>query len=279
MGASKRGDVPTTVFANSNVFSYWKANHYWTGSKPIVAKDGGGGMIRIKHQSGWDGRIVFLTFAETTAGSSPSMKRRVTMTHEGYALDVSGSARTENDLYVNMKLGVGTTSPTEKLTVAGKALAEEVIVKPQSEWADYVFEEGYDLRSLKEVARFIEEKGHLPEVPTAESVEKTGLRLGEMDATLLQKIEELTLYAIEQKKRADSLSGQLSRQRRQMQDLRRRLTRRQEQAGRRRARVESREKRIRRLERQVELLRSALKQSGLKVDEAPASPPSPENED
>jgi len=110
--------------------------------------------------------------------------------------------------YVRGKVGVGTGSPSEKLSVAGNVLAEEIIVRPQDQWADFVFENGYNLPTLKEVSRFIEKKGHLPSVPSAESVKKNGLRLGEMDATLLQKVEELTLYAIKQKKRADSLASQ-----------------------------------------------------------------------
>jgi hypothetical protein len=85
-----------------------------------------------------------------------------------------------------------------------------VIVKPQVEWADYIFEESYELGSLEEVSSFIEKEGHLPDVPSAESVEQHGLRLGEMDATLLQKMEELTLYSIKQNERADSLDRRLS---------------------------------------------------------------------
>jgi outer membrane murein-binding lipoprotein Lpp len=103
---------------------------------------------------------------------------------------------------------VGTDPTNKKLSVAGTVLAEEVMVRSQSEWPDYVFELDYDLRTLEEVASFIGERGRLPAVPSTESIEKNGFRLGEMDATLLQKVEELTLYAIKQKKRADSLASQ-----------------------------------------------------------------------
>jgi hypothetical protein len=109
-------------------------------------------------------------------------------------------------------VGIGTTSPNKKLSVAGNVLAEGVVVKPQSGWADYVFRENYDLPTLEEVSSFIGRKNHLPGVPSAESVRKNGLHLGEMDATLLRKVEELTLYAIEQKKRADSLAVRLDSQ-------------------------------------------------------------------
>lgn len=107
-------------------------------------------------------------------------------------------------------VGIGTKeSPPEKLSVAGNVLAEEVIVKPQSEWADFVFEESYELPGLEEVSSFIEKEGHLPDVPSAEEVKEEGLRVGEMDAALLQKVEELTLYAIEQKERLGVAMEQL----------------------------------------------------------------------
>ncbi|WP_185157286.1 cell wall anchor protein [Chryseobacterium sp. LAM-KRS1] len=67
-------------------------------------------------------------------------------------------------------------------------------------WADYVFGKDYHLRSLEEVEKHIEQKGHLPNIPSAEEVVKNGINVGEMDAKLLEKIEELTLYSIEQNK-------------------------------------------------------------------------------
>lgn len=63
-------------------------------------------------------------------------------------------------------------------------------------WADYVFNKDYKLLPLSEVEKHIEEKGHLPNIPSAQEVVKNGINLGEMDAKLLEKIEELTLYVI-----------------------------------------------------------------------------------
>jgi len=65
---------------------------------------------------------------------------------------------------------------------------------------DYVFAPNYALRPLAEVERFVRQNSHLPEVPSAAEVAKDGLALGEMNATLLKKVEELTLYLIEQNK-------------------------------------------------------------------------------
>lgn len=76
----------------------------------------------------------------------------------------------------------------------------KVEVSSTNGWADFVFKKDYQLPTLEEVELHITEKGHLPNIPPAEEVVKNGINLGEMDAKLLQKIEELTLYTIEQNK-------------------------------------------------------------------------------
>ncbi len=81
-----------------------------------------------------------------------------------------------------------------KLYVEGGIRTEEVLVDvKQGNWCDYVFEPTYRLRPLSEVETFINENKHLPEVPSAVEVETNGVKLGEMDAVLLKKVEELTL--------------------------------------------------------------------------------------
>ncbi len=95
--------------------------------------------------------------------------------------------------------GIGTTNPTEKLTVNGTIKAKEVSVVP-SGWSDYVFDKEYQLRSLFSLEQFIQQNKHLPDVPSAEEVEKKGIKVGDTQALLLKKIEELTLYIIEQNK-------------------------------------------------------------------------------
>lgn len=90
----------------------------------------------------------------------------------------------------------------------GKIYAKEVEVKANV-WADYVFKKDYKLNSLEEVEKHIQEKGHLPNIPSADEVVKNGINLGEMDAKLLEKIEELTLYSIEQNKQIKSQSEEI----------------------------------------------------------------------
>ena len=96
----------------------------------------------------------------------------------------------------NGNLGIGIKNPSEKLHVAGTVRAEEIKVEAQT--ADFVFEENYPLKSLKEVEQFITTNKHLPDVPSAKEMEKDGVGLAEMNKLLLQKVEELTLYLIKE---------------------------------------------------------------------------------
>jgi hypothetical protein len=98
-------------------------------------------------------------------------------------------------------VGIGTTNPDEKLTVNGKIHAKEVKIDLNFPAPDYVFANTYKLKSLQEVEEFIKQNSHLPEIPSAKEIEKNGLMLAEMNMSLLKKIEELTLYTIEQEKK------------------------------------------------------------------------------
>lgn len=108
-------------------------------------------------------------------------------------------------------VGIGTTiAPPAgvKLAVNGKVNCKEVEVTLTG-WSDHVFKNGYDLKPLYEVESFINENNHLPGVPSEAEVLQNGLNLGTMDAILLQKIEELTLYMIDLKKENDLLKARI----------------------------------------------------------------------
>ena len=117
----------------------------------------------------------------------------------------------EGTQHINGSLGIGTTNPNGwKLAVNGKIRAKEI--KVETNWADYVFEDEYNLPTLQEVEKHIQEKGHLKNIPSAKEVEKNGVELGEMNKLLLEKIEELTLYTIAQEKRIQALEKKLENQ-------------------------------------------------------------------
>jgi len=99
----------------------------------------------------------------------------------------------------NGNVGIGTANPQNKLDVNGTVHAKEVKVD-MAGWADFVFEKEYQLPTLDQVEQHIHEKGHLPNIPNTKEVTENGLSLGESQKLLLQKIEELTLYSIEQNK-------------------------------------------------------------------------------
>jgi len=109
------------------------------------------------------------------------------------------------------KVGIGTDLSNTtgyddfKFFVNGKILCEKIKVISAVAGADYVFNKNYSLKSLKEVEKYITENNHLPEIPSAEDMKKNGLDLTEMNILLLKKVEELTLYLIEQNKQIDEL--------------------------------------------------------------------------
>lgn len=102
-------------------------------------------------------------------------------------------------------VGIGTENPDARLTVNGNIHSKEVKVDTSIPVPDYVFKEDYNLRSLQEVENYIKENSHLPEIPSAKEFEQNGIKVSEMNMSLLKKIEELTLYVIHQNKKISEL--------------------------------------------------------------------------
>ncbi|KAF2080442.1 hypothetical protein [Flavobacterium sharifuzzamanii] len=113
-------------------------------------------------------------------------------------------------ILTNGNVGIGELNPKNKLDVNGTIHSKEVKVDMQ-DWSDFVFKKNYSLPTLEEVERHIVEKGHLENIPSEEEVLKNGVNLGEMNAKLLQKIEEMTLYIIEQNKQIIDLNKRLEK--------------------------------------------------------------------
>lgn len=133
--------------------------------------------IASRYENSNDGGYGGLRFLTSNAGQ---MKERLTISPSG-------------------KVGIGLTYPQNELDVNGMIHAKEVKVDLNG-WADYVFKSDYQLLSLEEVEKHIQEKGYLPNVPSEKEVLQNGINLGDNQKLLLQKIEELTLYSIEQNK-------------------------------------------------------------------------------
>jgi len=108
----------------------------------------------------------------------------------------------------NGYVGIGTTDPKNTLSVNGTIWAKEVKVT-MTDAADWVFEDDYELKSLEEVETFINENKHLPDIPSADEFREQDMNVAEMNNKLLQKIEELTLYLIEQNKEIELLKRKM----------------------------------------------------------------------
>lgn len=193
-----------------------------TAGTAIIRLQGGG--------NGWNAaRMEF--WSDPRSSSSEWRPGYISSTDNGsftgglaFYVNGSGSSQRTNAVevmrLVNGKVGIGTTLrgvdaehlDGYKLFVTEGIKTEKIRVQlAASRWADYVFAKDYHLRPLNEVADFIKQNKHLPDVPSAAEVGKKGIDLGQMDATLLRKIEELTLYMLALKKQNEQLQKRIEK--------------------------------------------------------------------
>jgi uncharacterized coiled-coil protein SlyX len=129
---------------------------------------------------------------------------------------------TTGDSYFNTtgNVAIGTDNPQGyKLAVNGNAIFTSAKVKLKENWPDYVFKRDYKLLSLAELEKFIQQNNHLPEIPSAEEIAKEGIDLGGNQAALLKKIEELTLYIIEQNKTIQEQHKEMQQMKKRMEEI------------------------------------------------------------
>lgn len=113
----------------------------------------------------------------------------------------------QNEITLNGgNVGIGTMTPSDKLSVNGNIRAKQVKVETAN-WPDYVFTKKYILPEIGEVKSFIDQNGHLPGIPSAKETTENGVNVGEMSGLLLKKIEELTLYVIDLQGQIDQLKN------------------------------------------------------------------------
>ena len=172
------------------------------GSLRLTATGIPGSHLRIGH----DGNAAYLE--ATSASASSNSPARLLINGGGQSTEFGGMVR------MNGNVGIGTAQfhdpqngKTYRLSVDGLIRAREVRV--YSGWADYVFAEDYALMPLSEVAAYIDAHGHLPGIPSAAEVEQAGLELGDMQAKMMAKIEELTLHLIRLEKENGILKQQM----------------------------------------------------------------------
>ncbi|MFC4747731.1 hypothetical protein [Flavobacterium branchiicola] len=181
----------------------------WGGWRKLLMIEENGstetGNLILKNYENYNGKGNIITF--TSYGSElygPQIRSYLTYadginSRTGLVLSSYSKGFMDEVFLIDGLVGVGTKNPKNKLDVNGTIRSKEVKVELQG-WSDFVFKKEYNLPTLEEVEKHIAEKGHLENIPSEEEVLKNGIDLGEMNAKLLQKIEELTLYMIEMKK-------------------------------------------------------------------------------
>ena len=211
--------------ADADVLTYTVDDPDATVAKVSIA----GSTVKIKPVAAGKIDTVTVTASDGTCSANQTFGVEVSDPRSG-----PWSASGGNVYRLTGNVGIGTSKPDQRLVVDGAVTAEAVRVDSVSS-ADYVFDPDYPLMPLEELERFLRTNGHLPGIASAEQMEASGLRAGEMQTRLLAKIEELTLYVIAQHER-------LASQRRLIDQYRRRLVTRQQRA-------EALERRLERLER------------------------------
>ncbi|RYE25147.1 MAG: hypothetical protein EOP51_05105 [Sphingobacteriales bacterium] len=192
---------------SGNLVLFGNQNNGTVGNPTLNTQTGGSSIILNSNATN-AGSLAFIAGGDkgTLAGPNIGAFDYLVFNNGGYDLlmrIMKNGKVTIGDAWVNApgnyKLYVDDGILTEKLKVA---------VLGTGNWSDYVFADNYELKPLDEVENFINENKHLPDVPSADEVVKDGIDVATMDAKLLQKIEELTLYVIKQQKQIDALQKQ-----------------------------------------------------------------------
>lgn len=184
IGSNNEDPPPNGMYINERLL---------VGTSSLAESD----MVKIRAEEGINGLRVAI-------GSATKLR---VLSNGGTSIGSNNTSPPENGLYVNGDLHVGTTGGATgyKVAVNGKVICEELTVELSGYWPDYVFSEKYDLMPLLELEETIRTYGHLPGVPSAEEIKEEGVHMSEISATLMEKVEELTLYIIEQEKRINQL--------------------------------------------------------------------------
>ena len=213
------GNIDDLKVADLNLSNYWQVNNgdlnflgnvgigaSYTGNARLTIKSEGATQLRMENDT--PGEEAGMRFRVRTADDKNWLHADIKLISTsnsaetgflGFKVPANNTVGAGFKMIINQdgNVGIGTETPNGyKLAVNGTIRAKEI--KVETNWADFVFKDDYQLMKLSDLEDFIEGNGHLPEIPTEKEVEENGISLGEMNSKLLQKIEELTLYIIDQ---------------------------------------------------------------------------------
>ncbi len=201
-------------------------NNTCFGFQAGVTNTTGSGNTYLGRTAGYSNIGSGNVFIGNTAGySETSVSNRLIIDNSSTSSPLIWGDFNSNQLRFNGAVGIGLTAPfatafpalaagvtvsSYNLFVQGGILTEELrISKASTTWADYVFEDNYNLKPLSEVEAFISKYNHLPNVPSAKQVKEEGINVADMARIQQEKIEELTLYLIQQNKEIEDLKAQM----------------------------------------------------------------------
>ncbi|SCY69892.1 hypothetical protein SAMN02927916_3029 [Flavobacterium anhuiense] len=193
------------IYSNESVNGWGISHLYWQGHSLIMGSPKGAYAHNsiILRPGGATNGVLESTFEIDAANEIDNYDTRIRFATSGSSFINAGN------------VGIGTKNPQNKLDVNGTIHSKEVKVDMDG-WSDFVFKKEYNLPTLLEVEKHINEKGHLENIPSEKEVIKNGINLGEMDAKLLQKIEELTLYVIDLNKKLEEQNKELEQMKKEL---------------------------------------------------------------
>lgn len=207
---------PSWFFHNGD-HKFISSNSYWNGAQgqSLRTVNGYSSSVFFRHNGG----IALGVAGSNLAGTPVYMNYSFGLAADGKIYAGGNGASTLNHqfsvfgtTYLRDLVTIGESGDLAtdyKLYVHGKIGSKAIKVDVNGVWGDYVFEEGYNLKPLEEVQDFINQKGHLPDVPSADQIESEGIDVAQMDQIQMVKIEELTLYLLEMKKENEALKKRI----------------------------------------------------------------------
>ncbi len=178
-------------------------NNTALGYKSLYSNTTGNYNVAVGDSAGFNSLGSSNIFLGKKAGYLETGSNKIYISNDSNQTMLYGDFSTGQVLFGN-KVPVGYAfKGTRTLNVLGGIITDSIRVSPSVDWADYVFADDYQLKPIGELGNFIKVNKHLPNIPSAAEVASNGIELATMDAKLLEKIEELTLYILQQQKQID----------------------------------------------------------------------------